>query len=174
MKSRWWELRWDKTDFLLLIGTFFNVAVSLSQIWDLTPLLSSPSSVQIIRCLLRYFLCLYETHRASCHFCLFYLHSGGHEGNLDLSLVTTQDTLGLLQLSSLVQIQENYRVNKSGTVGATVRKIKLNPSCGHTRHCSTGTSCQNTGAGRAPGSQWSQTTRHHQSQTETCHLCTKP
>lgn len=47
---------------------------------------------------------------------------------------------------------------------------KANPSCGHTRHCSTGTSCQDTGTGRAPGSQWSQTTRHHRSLTETCHL----
>lgn len=47
---------------------------------------------------------------------------------------------------------------------------RANPSCGHTRHCSTGTSCQDTGTGRAPGSQWSQTTRHHRSLTETCHL----
>lgn len=39
-----------------------------------------------------------------------------------------------------------------------------------TRRCSTETSCQDTETGTVLGFQWSRTTRHHQSLTETCPL----
>lgn len=72
-------------------------------------------------------------------------------------------------LSCEVEIVRRFDRNCNFTCAAL---NKVNPSCDHTRHCSTETGCRDTETGRAPGSQSSQTTRHRQSLTETCHLYT--